>query len=102
MQLKTILNHVERYKSFVYQPARWANAETKTAIEIPIQPRVGGRPVCSGCGQTAPGYDLGLVTSGSDSRVSSRYLLVVEIVNLSGVYAASSAAWIRSEDLYGH
>ncbi len=57
MQLKTILNHVERHKSFVYQEARWANAKTKTEIEIPIQPRVNGRAACSGCGQTAPGYD---------------------------------------------
>ena len=57
MQLKTIANHVERHKSFVYQEARWADPETKTEIEIPIQPRANGRPVCSGCGQTAPGYD---------------------------------------------
>jgi hypothetical protein len=57
VQLKTILNYVERHKSFVYQEARWANAKTKTDIEIPIQPRAGGRPVCSGCGQAAPGYD---------------------------------------------
>ena len=57
MQLKTILNHVERHKSFVYQEARWANAATKTEIEIPVQPRANGRPLCSGCGQAAPGYD---------------------------------------------
>ncbi|HUG67391.1 MAG TPA: ISL3 family transposase [Pirellulaceae bacterium] len=57
MQLKTILNHVERHKSFVYQEARWVDPATKTAIEIPIQPRANGRAICSGCGQTAPGYD---------------------------------------------
>ena len=57
MQLKTILNHVERYKSFVYQDARWADPATKTQIEIPIEPRANGRAPCSGCGQPAPGYD---------------------------------------------
>lgn len=57
MQLKTILNHVERHKSFVYQEARWADAESKTTIEIPIEPRVNGRAICSGCGKPAPGYD---------------------------------------------
>ena len=57
MQLKTILNHVERHKSFVYQEARWADAQTKTEIEIPIQPRANSRPICSGCGHTRPGYD---------------------------------------------
>jgi len=57
VQLKTILNHVERHKSFVYQEARWADPETKTIIEIPIEPRANGRAICSGCGQAAPGYD---------------------------------------------
>jgi transposase len=57
VQLKTILNHVERHKSFVYQEAGWADAESKTTIEIPIEPRVNGRAICSGCGKPAPGYD---------------------------------------------
>lgn len=57
MQLKTILNHVQRHKSFVYQAARWADPQTKTAIEIPIEPRTNSRAVCLACGQPAPGYD---------------------------------------------
>ena len=57
MQLKTILNLVERHKSFVYQDARWADPEVKTAIEIPIEPRANSRAICSGCGQPAPLYD---------------------------------------------
>ncbi len=57
MQLKTILNSVERHKSFVYQEARWADAKTKNQIEIPIEPRANSHPICSGCGQTASGYD---------------------------------------------
>src|SRR3972149_2743202 len=57
MQLKTILNHVERHKSFVYQEARWADPDTKTTIEIPIEPRANGRAICSGCSAAAPGYD---------------------------------------------
>ena len=57
MQLKTILNFVEPYKSFVYKKVRWADATTKTEIEILIEPRANGRPICSKCGQQAPGYD---------------------------------------------
>ena len=57
MQLKTILNHVEPYKSFVYKKARWSDPGTKRTIEILIQPRTNGRAICSGCGQPAPGYD---------------------------------------------
>jgi transposase len=57
VQLKTILNRVEPYKSFVYKNARWADPVTKTTIEILIEPRANGRAVCSGCEQPSPGYD---------------------------------------------
>jgi len=57
VQLKTILNSLERYKSFVYQEARWANPKAKTEIEIPIEPRANGQSICSGCDKQAPGYD---------------------------------------------
>ena len=57
VQLKTILNHVESYKSFVYKKAQWADPETKTEIEIVIEPRKNSRAICSGCGQRRPGYD---------------------------------------------
>ena len=57
MQLKTILNSVEKPKSFVYQESRWANPKTKTEIEIPIEPRMNSSAICSGCARPAPGYD---------------------------------------------
>ena len=57
MQLKTILNHVEPHKSFVYKNIRWFDPQTKTTIEILIEPRANGCAICSGCGQAAPGYD---------------------------------------------
>jgi transposase len=57
MQLKTILNRVEWHKSFVYGEAQWSEGEGLLAIEIPVQPRKNGRPICSGCRQPAPGYD---------------------------------------------
>jgi transposase len=57
MQLKTLLNHVEWHKSFVYGEAKWSENEGPSAIEIPVQPRKNGRPICSGCRQPAPGYD---------------------------------------------
>lgn len=57
VQLKTILNFVEPYKSFVYKNVRWANPETKTEIEVLIEPRANSRGICSGCDCRAPGYD---------------------------------------------
>ena len=55
MLLKTILNRIEKNKSFVYGKARWSKDGKE--IEIPIESRKNGRAVCSGCGSPAPGYD---------------------------------------------
>jgi transposase len=57
MQLKTILNRVEPYKSFVYGKAHWIEESGRTKIEIPIEARKNGRPICSGCETIRPGYD---------------------------------------------
>jgi transposase len=57
MQLKTILNRVEHCKSFVYREARMIDTEGRPSIEVTLQPRANGRPICSGCGQVRPGYD---------------------------------------------
>jgi transposase len=57
MLLKTILNRIERYKSFVYGKARILEENGELAIEVEVQARANGRPICSGCGQPAPGYD---------------------------------------------
>ena len=57
MQLKTILNRVEYFKSFVYGKVRWVDDAARPAIEVEIRPRKNGRPICSGCGQERPGYD---------------------------------------------
>ena len=57
MQLKTILNRVERHKSFVYGEPRWAKDASRPTIEVPIEPRANSRPICSGCGRPGPGFD---------------------------------------------
>jgi transposase len=56
MQLKTILNRVERHKSFTYGAIRFSDAE-RSSLEVAVQERANGRPICSGCGQAGPGYD---------------------------------------------
>jgi len=57
MQLKTILNRVEHFKSFVYGKAKWVEDDEGGWIEVEIEARKNGRPICSGCGRPAPGYD---------------------------------------------
>lgn len=55
MQLKTILNAVEKQKGFVYHRARFSDDREEILVEI--RPHGRSRPVCSGCGRKGPGYD---------------------------------------------
>jgi len=57
MQLKTILNRVEPFKSFVYGKARWVEGMGRPTLEVELHARKNGRAVCSGCGRPGPGYD---------------------------------------------
>ena len=57
MQLKTILNRVTNYKSFVVGKVRWVEEPTGQALEIELHPRANARPLCSECGKACPGYD---------------------------------------------
>lgn len=57
MQLQTILNRVEKNKSFVYGKVRFADLDSRQEIEVRVRARANGRPVCSGCGRKRPGYD---------------------------------------------
>ena len=57
MQIKTILNRVQKFKSFVYGAVRWVEAGTVPALEVELRPRVHSRGICSGCGRDRPGYD---------------------------------------------
>ena len=57
MQLKTILNRVQKFKSFVYEEVRWVDEAQAATIEAVLRPRSNSRAVCSGCGNPRPGYD---------------------------------------------
>ena len=57
MQLKTILNSIEKHKSFVSSDARWSVGPKGKEIEFELTPRSNSQAVCSGCGKKRPGYD---------------------------------------------
>jgi transposase len=57
MQVQTILNRVQRHQSFVYRQARFRDSDAGLALDVAVEPRANGRPVCSGCGKQRPGYD---------------------------------------------
>jgi transposase len=56
MQLKTILNRVERHQGFVYTAARFSDS-SRSALEVEVRERTGSRPICSECGRRVRGYD---------------------------------------------
>ena len=57
MQLKTILNRVQKFKSFVYTAIRWAGSHATPELEITVSERANSRGVCSGCAMPRAGYD---------------------------------------------
>lgn len=56
MQLKTILNRVQKYQSFIYTEFTLIEGKQLT-LEVTLEARRNSRPVCSGCGCKRPGYD---------------------------------------------
>ena len=56
MQLKTILNRVQKHSSFVYGEMRPPEGEVPE-LEVTVRPRANSRPECSGCVRRGSGYD---------------------------------------------
>jgi hypothetical protein len=57
MQIKTILNRVQKFNSFVYGQVRWRGLEEEPKLEVAVHQRGTSGPLCSGCGRAGPGYD---------------------------------------------
>ena len=57
MQLNTILNRVQKFKSFVYKSIRWVGTDAAPELEVEVAERANGQPICSACGRRSPGYD---------------------------------------------
>jgi transposase len=55
MLLTRLLNACHHFPGFVYTSARLC--DDAKAIEIDVRPRLGSKPCCSGCGQSATVYD---------------------------------------------
>ena len=57
MLVKTILNRIQKFKSFVYKSVVWAGTPDDPVLEIQLVERANGKPICSGCRRPRPGYD---------------------------------------------
>jgi transposase len=57
MLVKTILNSIEHFKSFVFDTVRFEVIKGIQALVIVIQPRANSNPKCPRCGRSGPVYD---------------------------------------------
>lgn len=57
MLMKTILNRVQKVKSFVYGTVRWVEGTEEPMLQVEVHPRANSQAVCSGCDRSGPGYD---------------------------------------------
>src|SRR5438128_9573299 len=57
MQVKTILNRIQKHRGFVYRDVRLEDQLDGLALTVDLYPHARNRPRCSGCGQQGPQYD---------------------------------------------
>ena len=57
MRMQTLLNHMEKFKSFVYGRVTKEERAEGAVLLVRVRPRKGSRPVCSGCGGRGPVHD---------------------------------------------
>ena len=57
MRIKTILNQIEKYKSFVYEKAYFENIAGEKSLIVEVIPRKNGRAECCICGKFCSTYD---------------------------------------------
>jgi transposase len=50
MQMKTILNRVQKFKSFVYKSVSWVESQESPVLEVTVVERPNQKPTWSGCG----------------------------------------------------
>ena len=57
MRIQTILNAVQKFKSFIYKGVKIVGENESMVIEVDVQSRKNSKPVCSSCGHTGGCYD---------------------------------------------
>jgi transposase len=57
MQIKTILNRIQKHRGFVYGTVQLEEQAAGLALTVDIAPHRRNRPRCAGCGEAGPVYD---------------------------------------------
>ncbi len=51
MLVKTILNRIQKFPSFVYDDIVLCGQDDDMTLEVQVRPRANSRPICSRCGR---------------------------------------------------
>ena len=57
MLVKTILNNIEKFKTFVYGKTYWEMIDREKSLVVELAPRKNSRGVCMTCGKQCGAYD---------------------------------------------
>jgi transposase len=57
LRIKTLLNRIEKFKSFVYTRVVLDTTAGEERLIVHVEARKNGAPLCSGCGEPRPCYD---------------------------------------------
>ncbi len=57
MQIKTILNRIQKHRGFVYDAVRFEEYGSGLVVTVDLYPHRRNRPQCAGCGERGPQYD---------------------------------------------
>ena len=57
MQIKPILNRIQKHRGFVYGPTGLRGEGATLRLEVEIYPHRRNGPRCGGCGRRGPHYD---------------------------------------------
>jgi len=57
MQVKTILNRLQKQPGFVYGAVRFVEEAERLHLEVDLRSRANRQPRCAGCQRPGPGYD---------------------------------------------
>ena len=77
MLIKTLLNKVERFKSFIYGDARFKTVKGSEAIVIDIKARRNSKPACPECGKRGKVHGLQKLRITHDKKKQNLYLEVL-------------------------
>ena len=59
MHIRSILNHVEELKGFVYESEKFIASGDRPTLDVVVRPRKGCQGYCGACGKKGPTYDTG-------------------------------------------